>query len=305
MEIIKSVKYLTINPKNVNVETSPSYILSKEQLNFYQENGFLIINGLIDFESLYNFKKRFIHIAKGVVDKGQITIVSEPALVAMGATGEDVINKLQNIENDDIFSTYIEDPRLLDVVSQLIDSDSVVAFHSMLINKPPGTGRHPPHQDLYYLPIRPADKIVAAWTAIDDVNKENGCLFVIPKSHKKHSLVAHSKTSGSNKLYYGIMDESLAPEAECVNLVMSTGDTVLFHPLLLHGSGPNISKNYRKAITCHYASGQCHYVPVEGTVQEPVAREIEAEARKKNFHIDFVDFWRYKNRLVRGVKSNL
>ncbi|CAK1589863.1 unnamed protein product [Parnassius mnemosyne] len=305
MELLKSVKYQTIHPKNVNAETSPSHILSKEQLNFYQENGFLVINGLIDFGSLYNLKKRFIHIAKGIVDKGQMTVVREPALVEKGATGEDVINKLQDIHYDDVFSTYVEDPRILDVVSQLIGSDSIVATHSMLINKPPGTGRHPPHQDLYYFPFRPADMIVAAWTAIDHVNKENGCLYVIPKSHRKHGLVAHSMPSDSNKLYHGIMEESLAPEAERVQLAMSPGDTALFHPLLVHGSGPNVSTNYRKAITCHYASGQCHYVSVQGTVQEPVAKEIEAEARRRNFHIDFVDTWRYKNKLVRGVKSNL
>lgn len=38
-------------------------------------------------------------------------------------------------------------------------------------------------QDLFYFPFRPAEKIVAAWTAMEKVEVENGCLFVVPRSH--------------------------------------------------------------------------------------------------------------------------
>ena len=57
-----------------------------------------------------------------------------------------------------------------------------------LINKPPDTGslssRHPLHQDLHYFPFRPADRICAAWTAMEKITAENGCLIVLPGSHK-------------------------------------------------------------------------------------------------------------------------
>jgi len=39
------------------------------------------------------------------------------------------------------------------------------------------------HQDLYYFPFRPADKIVCAWTAMQAINRSNGCLVVVPGSH--------------------------------------------------------------------------------------------------------------------------
>lgn len=39
-------------------------------------------------------------------------------------------------------------------------------------------------QDLHYFPFRPADRIVAAWTAMERVNEDNGCLVVIPGTHK-------------------------------------------------------------------------------------------------------------------------
>jgi phytanoyl-CoA hydroxylase len=63
-----------------------------------------------------------------------------------------------------------------------------VFFFIQLINKPPDPGtqssRHPLHQDLYYFPFRPANRIVCAWTAMEKINRQNGCLVVLPGSHK-------------------------------------------------------------------------------------------------------------------------
>jgi hypothetical protein len=39
-------------------------------------------------------------------------------------------------------------------------------------------------QDLHYFPFRPADRIVCAWTAMERINNENGCLIVLPGTHK-------------------------------------------------------------------------------------------------------------------------
>lgn len=45
------------------------------------------------------------------------------------------------------------------------------------------TSRHPLHQDLHYFPFRPADRIVCSWTAMEKVNRMNGCLVAIPGTH--------------------------------------------------------------------------------------------------------------------------
>lgn len=39
------------------------------------------------------------------------------------------------------------------------------------------------HQDLHYFPFRPADRIVCAWTAMEKVDRRNGCLVVLPGTH--------------------------------------------------------------------------------------------------------------------------
>ena len=138
-----------------------------------------------------------------------------------------------------------------------------------MINKPPDPGtqtsRHPLHQDLYYFPFRPADRIVCAWTAMEHIHRENGCLVVLPVTHKgellphgypnwevkKSALVCLSFWSnfgsiqgGVNKMYHGI--QSFDPNADRIHLEMWTGDTVFFHPILIHGSGMNRTNGFRK-----------------------------------------------------------
>ncbi|XP_049881348.1 probable phytanoyl-CoA dioxygenase [Pectinophora gossypiella] len=320
---VKTTKSVKVIPKQVFAELPQTYTLSPEQHKFYHDNGYLVIKKLIDFASLYSYKQRFIQISKGVVDRGNITVVKEPSLFAKGLKGEDLINKLQDILFDDVFAQYIENPALLHVVCQLVGADTqynlppgvksdlkygdnIRAMHSMFINKPPGTGRHPPHQDLYYFPFRPAHKIVASWTAVDAVTRDNGCLYVVPGSHHQGLIHAHGNLEDSNKLYHGIISELVvAPVQSRIHLEMSPGDTVFFHPLLVHGSGPNVTKNYRKSISCHYANSECHYVDVAGSVQQHIADEIEAEARRRGFHINFQDSFRYRSKQVMGVKSNL
>ncbi|XP_032521875.2 phytanoyl-CoA dioxygenase, peroxisomal-like [Danaus plexippus] len=284
-------------------DKSNTYKLSEEQKQFYEDNGYLVIKELFDFATLYNIKKRFQDICKGTVDKGNALVYKEPALVAKGLKGEDAINKISELQHDEVFSTFSEDPRLLHILSQFLGGD-VSVMSSMVINKPPGSARHPPHQDLYYFPFRPAEKIIAAWTAIDDVTVDNGCLYVVPKSHKNNILYRHGNLLESNKLFHGIL-EAAAPCEPRVCLEMSPGDTVFFHPLIVHGSGENRTQRYRKCITGHFASPACYFIDVTGTVQEALKDEIEEEIRKYGFTFSFQDFFKYKSKVVLRSSSKL
>jgi len=104
--------------------------------------------------------------------------------------------------------------------------------------------------------------------------------------------------------YHGIL--KFPPPADRVHLVMEAGDTVFFHPLLIHGSGANRTQGFRKAISCHYASADCNWIDVKGTIQEEIAHEVEGIANQKfGVNIDFLDVWRFKSRLVRGKETQL
>ena len=91
-----------------------------------------------------------------------------------------------------------------------------------------------------------------------------------------------------------------------VHLHMEKGDTVFFHPLIIHGSGTNISPNFRKAISCHYSTTNIQYIDVKGTSQENIAKEVEDVAERRGFGgIGFTELWRQRSRDVRGAKASL
>lgn len=68
---------------------------------------------------------------------------------------------------------------------------------------------------------------------------------------------------------------------------MEKGDTVFFHPILLHGSGPNLTKGFRKAISVHYADSNSYFIDVKGTIQENIATEIEELMNKRGLSLKY------------------
>lgn len=109
-----------------------------------------------------------------------VSFVNEPR-------NENTVYKLQDLFLDEQLFEYCTFDKVLKYTESFCGPDAM-AVHTMLINKPPDSGtkssRHPLHQDLHYFPFRPANKIFCAWTAMEAVNRENGCLVAIPGSHK-------------------------------------------------------------------------------------------------------------------------
>ena len=143
---------------------------------------------------------------------------------------------------------------------------------------------------------------------MEHIDDKNGCLVAIPGSHRRSILYQYvypEWEGGVNKAYHGIRD---IDESGKVELHMEKGDTVFFHPLLIHGSGANKTANFRKAISCHYASSDCHYIDVTGTSQQNIADEVIEIAHKKmgkNLDVKYEDLWHLRSRCVRGVENKL
>ncbi|KAB5542278.1 hypothetical protein PHYPO_G00089810 [Pangasianodon hypophthalmus] len=287
-------------------------VLSPEQRLAYEEDGFILIKNLVSEEDINRFRKEFERICKRDVKIPGLVVMRDVSIAKSEfVQGEKAVTKLQDFQEDLELFRYCTLPQILKYV-ECFTGPNIMAMHTMLINKPPDTGkktsRHPMHQDLHYFPFRPADRIVCAWTAMEKVTRQNGCLVVLPGTHKG-TLQEHNYPEwegGVNKMYHGIRNYN--PNHPRVHLEMEKGDTVFFHPLLIHGSGMNRTPGFRKAISCHYASADCHYIDVEGTTQENISKEVEELARKRvgnDATISFQDSWAVRGRLVQGDRTSL
>ncbi len=98
----------------------------------------------------------------------------------------------EGVVGDEEFMAVCRDEAILGIVEQLIGPD-IVLWGCQAFCKPPGDGMEVPwHQDGNYWPIRPL-ATCTLWVAIDDSLMENGCLRVIPGSHRSKSLTPHSR----------------------------------------------------------------------------------------------------------------
>jgi len=149
------------------------------------------------------------------------------------------------------FLHYARIPEILDMVEQVLGGDFAL-WNSSFFAKPALNGRATPwHQDGEYWPIRPV-ATCTVWIAIDDANTENGCLKLIPGSHKREQLLAHETNPDPNLTLNQELLSSEFDESKTVNLILEAGQISLHDIRMVHGSDANASPHPRRGMTLRY-----------------------------------------------------
>ena len=233
--------------------------LTPEQQAQYWRDGYVVVSGLFSDAEIDRWHARVRGLARGEVAPSENMVLVRDVEVAKGAKTfadpEQVICKINFFENDPVLMEYGRHGRLLDAVASLL-GDDLTFVNSMCITKPPEVdARHPLHQDLLYFGFRPADAMLGTWTALEDATRENGCLAVLPGSHEG-ALLDHEMPDWDfvNAGYLGAKGFDAANR---VHLPMKRGETLLFHSLLIHGSGTNRTEGFRRIVSTHYARTGC------------------------------------------------
>lgn len=156
----------------------------------------------------------------------------------------------QLMTRDAFWVRLISDARLLDVAQQFIGPD-IALFASHYISKPPRDGQAVLwHQDGSYWPLEPME-VVTLWLAVDDSTPENGCMRVIPGTHRMEIKPHHARQDQPNVLSSSLED-SVVEESKAVDVVLKAGDVSIHHPNIIHGSNANTSPRRRAGLTIRY-----------------------------------------------------
>ncbi|MFC9224045.1 phytanoyl-CoA dioxygenase family protein [Streptomyces hygroscopicus] len=254
-----------------------SGILSQRQVDFYRENGFCVVDGILD--------TALIEKARSVVDG----LLSSADLASVAEAEPEDGSKARRIwaptSRDEIFADIAEDTRLLDAVEQLIGPDIVLQYSKLNV-KPPRVGSVVEwHQDFAFYPHTNTD-LVASLIYLDDATRENACLRVVAGSHRhglfKHESEGHFVGKVSSPADAGLDDLAI------VDCAGSAGSVVFIHPLLLHSSEKNLSDMYRRvfipsyraadALPIYYGPHAAHNEPTAKLVRGSAARTVRSEA---------------------------
>jgi ectoine hydroxylase-related dioxygenase (phytanoyl-CoA dioxygenase family) len=216
----------------------PDYF-TEEEVQYYHENGYLLSKKqLFASDKLQKLQKIF-----------------EEQLELKG-------NKL----SDELDTPHFRDERLLeflladevlDVVEPLI-GPNIALFSSHFICKDPFVGRATPwHEDSAYWKPRfdRLDKIVTIWLALDKSSKENGCMRVIPGTHRNGFSEYEPVDRKTNTFRSQIKN---VDDSGAVYFELEQGEISLHDARIIHGATANTSPMRRCGYTMRYFSTELH-----------------------------------------------
>ena len=225
-------------------------VLSEAHKTAFERDGYFIMEGLLDDGEVESIRREITAIVDRYPDVPEELVQIEPAVRRGAVEPESVelgVRKLFRMTlHNELFRSLAHHPVMVGIAVELIGQD-VALFQSMLLMKPPRFGGQKVwHQDNAYFRLEPND-VFGFWIALDDTDVENGCMHVIPGSHRE-GIGEHGGVADD----YGL--SSAPAQNTAIACIMKAGDALVFHGETYHYTPPNKSDRRRRALQYHYAS---------------------------------------------------
>ena len=220
------------------------------EVAFFRDQGYLIVHDAFSPAQVQAALDGILDLIAGKDPSFRGVQFEGAARDRMGAMPpeekQDLVRKMWLfVDHDARLRAIAEHPPLLSVLTRLI-GDTPVLFQDQAMLKPPLLGREKPwHQDNAYFNVPPETPVVGVWIALDPATAENGCMHVIPGSHREGPVVHWKRRD------WQICDSDVDTGRD-VMAVLRPGGCLFFHGLLHHGTPTNRSPHRRRALQFHY-----------------------------------------------------
>jgi non-heme Fe2+,alpha-ketoglutarate-dependent halogenase len=200
-------------------------VLNPKQLSQYENEGYVSPIDILSSEEAEKIKLEIEFIEKKWPNE----------LIGIGRNNAHYISA--------ILDQVCHNSKILDAVESIIGKNILVGGTTLFIKDPDNKGFVSWHQDAKYIGFEPHNW-VTAWLAITESNEENGCMKMLPGTHKENVRVHKDTFNKNNLLTRGqtIQDIKIT---DTVPNILKSGQLSLHHPMIVHGSGPNKSNNRR------------------------------------------------------------
>jgi phytanoyl-CoA hydroxylase len=228
--------------------------MTDEAARFYHEHGFIVVESALEDGEVDALNAEAARICRG--DRGAVRGLTsaEP-----GEADRDVLWRYLCIHfphkiSERMYETLAH-PAIVEVLTRLI-GPNLKSMQSMLFIKASGKPGQAWHQDEFFIPTRDRS-LTGAWIALDDATVENGCLWVIPGSHK-HGVIWPQRAHNDRR--FDCTGEAISypyTDDDAVPVEVRAGSIVFFNGYLLHRSLPNYaSSGFRRSLVNHYMSAE-------------------------------------------------
>ena len=234
-------------------------------LTAYREQGYVVVPGVLTAAEVDEAQQEIERLHELAAGEGTLpaetTFQYEPHADVRTERGRPVLRKIERTDLvSDLFARTAANPRVLAVVSAILGPD-LLLFRSTLMLKPARHGsRHGLHQDVAYWPLEPPE-LVTVSIAISASDAVNGCIHVIPGSHRwpvgEWGAIARGEDAAQT-------DRDDVDLSRLRDVPLEAGSAVLFHSNIVHGSGPNRSDRPRHTALYAYFPPTARYAPGSG-----------------------------------------
>ncbi|MBK1857007.1 phytanoyl-CoA dioxygenase family protein [Cerasicoccus arenae] len=239
--------------------------LGDESTAFYRENGFIVLTDAFSVDEVDELRRDAVAICRG--DYGTLSPQGNHMHQDQPSDAPD----FTNMSDDEIIAQFLcihfphkasaimkralTHPTAVQALTAII-GPNVKCMQSMLFIKASGKPGQAWHQDEYFIPTRDRS-LAGAWISLDNATVDNGCLWVIPGSHRSGVLwpmYPHNKSEydcAAEAYNFPYSDEDAVP------VEVPAGAIVFFNGYLLHKSLPNRkTSGFRRALVNHYMSAE-------------------------------------------------
>ena len=240
-------------------------MIDDKLLGVFCEQGYLRLGRLLEDQDLSALRHRIDAIMMGSADVpySQMPMQLDPsANPPARLSGVDnghklatlAYRKVQGLELDSLFFSYLSRPVFADLCRRVYGEGTAIScMRAMFMNKPAGGGTDLRwHQDRWTHLDR--DPQITVWTALDPTTISNGCVEIVPRSHRQlRNSIDASGFLDSEQIHH--LDQQIRSGdygCETVHLELEEGEAVLLHNWTLHRSGTNATDTSRRAFSVCY-----------------------------------------------------
>jgi ectoine hydroxylase-related dioxygenase (phytanoyl-CoA dioxygenase family) len=218
---------------------------------FFHANGYLVLENAFAPAEVAELKRETTLICRG--DRGELP--DHPKADA-AEPDDSVLQRFLCIhfphKCSDVMRRAIHNAPTVQTLMTVI-GPNVKCMQSMLFIKAAGKPGQAWHQDEDYIPTRDRS-LIGAWIALDRATVENGCLWVLPGSHRP-GILWEQRWHGDRR--FDCAEQSVNfpyRDEESIPVEVEAGSVVFFNGYLLHRSLPNRAPEgtYRRALVNHY-----------------------------------------------------
>jgi len=250
--------------------------LNEEQIQFYQNNGFIVIEDFLSPEELEHWR---IVVSTAVKERAGIKIPGKDIKTGEAdGINEDadyfakVFDQLLNLwQTNEQVKKLMLDQRIGKMAAQLAGVDGIRIWHDQALIKRPWANPTAWHLDTPFWSYSDRNAI-SIWVALDNATLENGCLFFIPGSHKLtgfDKITIGKNMDGIFEIYPGLIN------TKPVAAPMRAGSCSFHNGLTIHGANANMTNGFRRAMTCAYMPEGNRYNGEPNILPEAYLRELK------------------------------